>query len=60
MSNAERTKLQSQELKNSNFYWGNVTCKIVTLTDNNFVFLEIGSEYTFALIRTSKEEVDPE
>ena len=47
-------------VKNGKFYWGNVPCTIVTLTDNNFVFREIGSEYTFALIRTSKEEVDPE
>ena len=47
-------------VKNGKFYWGNVPCTIVTLTDNNFVFREIGSEYTFALIKTSKEEVDPE
>ncbi len=52
--------IERWNVKNGKFYWGNVPCTIVTLTDNNFVFREIGSEYTFALIRTSKEEVDPE
>src|SRR5207302_1286167 len=31
-------------VKNGNFYWGNVAYTIVTLTDNKFVFREIGGQ----------------
>lgn len=48
-------------VKNGKFCWGNVPYTIVTLTDNDFVFREIGGgKYTFVLIRSTKEEVDPE
>jgi len=48
-------------VKNGNFYWGNVAYTIVTLTDNKFVFREIGGQREpMTLIRSTKEEVNPE
>jgi hypothetical protein len=48
-------------VKNGKFYWWNVPYKIVTLTDKEFVFREIdGQGEPFMLIRSTKEEVDPE
>jgi len=51
----------SWNVRNGKFYWDNVTYAIVTLTDNKFVFREIeGQGEPFTLIRTTREEVDPE
>jgi hypothetical protein len=48
-------------VKNGKFYWWNVPYKIVTLTDKEFVFREIdGQGEPFMLVRSTKEEVDPE
>jgi len=51
-------------VKDGKFYWWSVPYTIVTLTDEEFVFREIGGiggqEETFTLIRSTKEEVDPE
>jgi tetratricopeptide (TPR) repeat protein len=55
------TEKNRWDVKNGNFYWENVPYTIVTLTDNKFVFREIGAGgTTFTLIRSTKEEVDPE
>jgi hypothetical protein len=54
------TEKSRWDVKNGNFYWNNVPYTIVTLTDNKFVFREIGSHgTTFTLIRGAKKEVDP-
>jgi hypothetical protein len=55
------TEASRWNVKNGKFYWGNVPYTIVTLTDNKFVFQEIGGQKeTFTLIRSTKEEVGPE
>ena len=57
----DATETSRWNVKNGNFYWDNVPYTIVTLTDNKFVFREIGAkETTFILIRGTKEEVNPE
>jgi hypothetical protein len=55
------TEKSRWDVKNGKFYWDNVTYTIVTLTDNTFVFREIGPQgATLTLIRSTKEEVAPE
>ena len=48
-------------VKDSKFYWDNLPHTIVTLTDNKFVYREIGGHgRTATLVRGTKEEVDPD
>jgi len=55
------TETSRWNVKNGKFYWWNVPYTIVTLTDNKFIFREsFGQKTTFTLIRSTKEEVDPE
>jgi tetratricopeptide (TPR) repeat protein len=55
------TEASRWNVKNGKFYWDNVPYTIVTLTDNKFVFREIGGqEATLTLIRSTKEEVGPD
>jgi tetratricopeptide (TPR) repeat protein len=54
------TETSHWNVKDGKFYWDNVSYTIVSLTDNKFVFREIGSQGgTLTLIRSTKEEVDP-
>ena len=55
------TEASRWDVKNGKFYWDKVPYTIVTLTDNKFVFREIGGqEATLTLIRSTKEEVGPD
>ena len=56
------TEASSWDVRDGKFYWSNVPYTIVTLNDKEFVFREIGSgqKTIMTLIRSTKEEVDPE
>jgi len=57
----DATEISRWKVKDGKFYWNNVPYTIVTLTDDKFVFREIGGQKeTFTLIRSTKEEVDPD
>jgi hypothetical protein len=54
-------EVDNWDVRGGKFYWNGVEYAIVTLTDEQFVYRETGKNPTsFTLIRSIKEEIDPE